>query len=141
MPSGGRKMPDYAYLLNRALIARLSAVVAVTALVDQRIYDEPPQGVGYPYVGIGGIEPRPLRSDGGTAATVTFSIEVHSRPGSGRTEATRIAHAVRTALDGHELAVAGLTAVTMQWRGQTVSRAEDGRSYIAIVAFTTILDT
>lgn len=133
-------MADYAYLLQRALIARLSAFPAVTAFVDQRIYDEPPQPVDYPYVGIGGVEPQPLRSDGGTAATVTFSIEVHSRPDSGRVQATWIANAVREGLDDHALAVVDLTTVTMHWRGQTVSKNADGESYLAILVFTTILD-
>jgi hypothetical protein len=133
-------MADYSLSLQKGLVAYLKTVPALTAIIGTRVYDEPPQTVTFPYARIGAIEPTPLRSDCGTAATVTFGIEIYSRPKSGRVEASQAAQAVREALDGYALPLDGLTAVTMRWRTQTVNRDADGQSYIAIIAFTTILD-
>lgn len=136
-------MPDsYALALQAGLVAALKADTGVSALVGTRVYDEPPQMVTRPYVRIGGIEPRPVRTTCGSAADVAFSIEVYSRPNSGRVEATRIAEAVVAALDENEagVTVSGHTLVKLHWIGQTVGRDEDGQSYTAIVAFDTLID-
>lgn len=125
--------PDLA--LQKALISRLRATGAVVALVGQRIYDEPPQAVTFPYLRIGQIELAPLRMDGCTDHDLTFSIEVHSRPGAGRVEAARIADAVRLALDGASLTVEGVTCDWCHYLTQSVSRNADGQSYVATVAF------
>ena len=131
----------YALALQSALVAHLKADSGASSLVGARVYDQPPDNAQRPFLRIGGIVPRPLRSDCGTAATVTFSIEAHSRPAtSGRVEATRCAEAVVTALDGAALAVTGFNVVTMRWITQTVEQDADGKSYTAIVAFSTILD-
>jgi hypothetical protein len=131
----------YALALQAALIATLKADGGISALVGARIYDEPPQNAMRPYICIGGIEPRPLRSDCGRAATVTFGIEAHSRPiTSGRGEATACAEAVVAALDQAPLEVVGFTVVQMHWLTQSVTRDADGKSYTAIAAFSTILD-
>jgi hypothetical protein len=131
---------SYALELQVALVALLGADAGVTALVSDRIYDEPPQHVTRPYVRIGGIEPRPVRSDCGQAADVVFGIEVYSRPDSGRVEATRCGEAIVAALDGASLSVTGFTAVYCRWMTQTIDRDSDGGGYSAIVAFETLLD-
>lgn len=126
--------------LQKALISSLKANADVSELVAGRVYDEPPQDATRPFIRLGGLEVRPLRSDAKKAAIITFSMEAHSRPNAGRVEATRCAEAIVDALDGQPLTVAGYTAVTMQFRAQTVEYAGDGKSYSAIVAFTTIID-
>lgn len=133
---------SYALALQRGVIAALKADAGVSALVGVRIYDEPPQGVTMPYIRIGNIEPRPLRTDCGAAADVVFGVEAHSRPVSGRVEATRIAEAVVAALDEQESAitVTGFTLVHLLWLTQTVGRDDDGESYLAIIAFEALID-
>jgi len=127
--------PDLA--LQVAIVARLKAHASVTALVGQRVYDEPPQGVTFPYIRIGTFDLSPLRLSGDcTDEDLVLSIECHSRPVAGRVEAGRMAHAVRMALDGASLSVAGYTFEWLDWTAQAVSRAPDGKSYIATVAFT-----
>lgn len=135
-------MADYALALQKGLVAALKADAGVAALVAGRIYDEPPQTVVFPYIRLGGIEPRPVRTDARAAARVAFSIEVHSRPNAGRVEVTRIAGAVRGALDEQEASVTvdGHEVVRLQWMTQTAARASDGQSYLAIVAFEVLLD-
>ncbi|MFU1606593.1 DUF3168 domain-containing protein [Sulfitobacter pontiacus] len=131
----------YALALQAALVTALKADAGVAALVSTRVYDQPPQSATRPYIRIGGIEPRPLRTDGKSAANLTFGIEAHSRPvTSGRVEATRCAEAIVTALNEAALAVTGYDTVQVHWQTQTVDQDSDGQSYTAIVAFTALLD-
>lgn len=133
----------YAIALQKGLVAALKADAGLAALVSTRIYDEPPQGVTRPFVRIGNIEPQPLRTDCSRAANVAFSIEAYSRPiAAGRVEATRIAEAIVAALDDAEdlVVLEGFTLVKLHWMTQTVGRDDDGESYLAIVAFDTLID-
>jgi hypothetical protein len=131
-----------ALALQKGLITRLKSLSPVTVLVGQRIFDEPPQGAVFPYVRIGNVDLRPFRTDARVAWGLTFSIEVHSRPAAGRVEATRIAEAVIAGLDEqhHTLTVAGFTPAWVQFITSTVSRADDGESHVAIIAFDAVLD-
>ncbi|WP_282026857.1 DUF3168 domain-containing protein [Limimaricola cinnabarinus] len=133
---------DYALALQAGVFAALKADAGVATAVSGRVYDEPPQSAAFPYIRFGAFEPRPVRSDCASAARVTFSIEVHSRPNAGRVEATRIAGAVVAALNEREdaVTVAGYTVVRLQWMTQTTGRADDGQSYLALVAFEALLD-
>ncbi len=132
---------SYALALQKSLVAALKADAGVTALVGARVYDQPPQTATRPYIRIGGIEPRPLRTDGKSAASLTFAIEAHSRPlTSGRVEATRCAEAIVAALNEAALTVAGFDTVQVHWQTQTVAQDSDGESYTAIAAFTALLD-
>ena len=131
---------SYGLAIQAALVARLKAASGVAALVSTRVYDEPPQSPTFPYVRIGNIEVSPLRADCVSAATVTFGIEAHSRPVSGRVEAARCLEAVVAALDGFALVVTGFTTVTLRWRVSNVTKNNDGQSYTGIAAFTAVLD-
>lgn len=131
----------YALALQKALIVALKADATLSALVGTRVYDQPPKSALRPYVRIGGIEPRPIRTDGKAAANLTFGVEAHSRPiKSGRVEATKCAEAIVAALDEATLNVAGFEVVQVHWQTQTVAQDNDGESYTAIVAFTALLD-
>jgi hypothetical protein len=125
-----------ALALQARLVATLKANAGVAALVGARVYDEPPDGVAFPYVRVGTIDLSILRMSGDCAdEDIVFSIEAHSRPVAGRVEASRIAHAVRLALDDAPLVVTGYTVEWCDFTTQAVTRAPDGRSYIATIAF------
>lgn len=124
-----------ALALQKALIAHLRAAAPLVALVGVRVYDEPPPSVTFPYVRLGGLDASPLRMDCYTDTDITFAVEVHSRPIAGKVEATRIAEAVRYALDDASLTATGFTVDWCRWLTQAVSRAPDGQTYIATVAF------
>lgn len=129
-----------ARVLQTALIAALRADAGVAALVAARVYDEPPQGVVFPYLRLGTLDLRPLRLSGSCIdEDIVFSIEAHSRPVAGRVEAARMAHAVRMALDGATPALVGYRVDWIDFRTQAVSRAQDGKSYIATIAFAAAL--
>ncbi|KZY05269.1 MULTISPECIES: DUF3168 domain-containing protein [unclassified Sulfitobacter] len=131
----------YALALQKALVGALKADAGASTIVGGRIYDQPPQDAVRPFIRIGGIQPRPLRTDGKSAGSITFAVEAHSRPSkSGRVEATRCAEAVVKALDEAALTVTGFTLVQLQWITQEVTQDSDGKSYTAVIAFSAILD-
>jgi len=125
--------------LQKALIAVLRANAGVSALVGARVYDEPPQAVTFPFVRLGNIDLSPERLSCVDDHSIAFSVEAHSRPTSGRVEAARIADAIRAALNDQEAAItAAMTGYSADWctyTTQTATRAADGESYVAIVAF------
>jgi len=123
--------------LQAGLVAALKADSAVAALVGTRVYDEPPQGVTFPYIRIGNVDAEPFRDSCAKAWSIVFSIEGHSRPVSGRVEATRLAEAVVDALDEQEtdLTVTGFNLEWLYWLTQAVTRNADGESYTAVIAF------
>lgn len=125
-----------ALALQAAVVSRLKANAGIVALVGTRVYDEPPQGAVFPYLRVGTMIARPLRLSGDCRHDdVTFSIEAHSRPVAGRVEAERIAFAVERALDGAALSMTGYSLHWCQYMTHATTRAADGRSYIANIAF------
>lgn len=124
--------------LQRALVARLRAADALTALVENRIYDEPPGDSDFPYVRIGNLDITPNKMDGHRDWDVGFSIEVHSKPStSGRVEATGIAAIVAVVLDEREdeMDVEGFSLDWCQILASYTARSSDGKAYLGIVAF------
>lgn len=131
---------SYALALQKALVAALKADSGISGLVSTRVYDQPPQSAARPYIRIGNIAPRPLRTDCGSAANITFGIEAHSRPRAGRVNATKCAEAIVAALDNADLTVSGFDLVQLHWQGQNVTQDADGTSYTAVVLFDALLD-
>lgn len=130
-----------ALALQKALIAHLKADVPLSALVADRIYDEPPDGVTLPYVRLDGLSAAPVRMDGHSDTVLAFSFEAHSRPNSGRVEAMRIAEAITDALDDAAISPVGFTCDWCWFVTQTVDRQSDGKSYVATVVFEASLGT
>lgn len=129
-----------ALALQAAIIAALRADAAVSALVGARVYDEPPQGVEFPYIRLGEFIAQPFHTDGKAAFEITYGVEAYSRPKSGRVEATRIAFAIQAALHDQNLTVAGYSTAWNFCETFTTSREADGREYSSVVAFTAMLD-
>ena len=124
--------------LQRALVARLRGAASLTAVVGNRIYDEPPGDAGFPFVRLGNMDVTPNKTDGGRDWDVGFSIEVHSKPNtSGRVEATGIAAIVAVLLDEREdeMPVEGFDLDWCQILTSYTARSSDGKSYLGIVAF------
>lgn len=125
---------------QKAVIARLKADATVSGLVAGRVYDAPPQPATYPLVRLGVVETRIVPTDGRTAWGLAFGVEVHSLPVAGRVEATRIAEAIVSAMEDADMEVAGFGFAWCFFQTFTVNRAEDGQSYVAIIAFEAMLD-
>jgi len=129
--------------LQAGLVAFLRAHAGLSALIDGRVYDQPPVGnrLVYPYVRIGAIEPRPLHADGATSERVTFSIEAHTRQKSGgRIPVSKIAGQVKAALDGHTVDLATHSMVSLNWVTQTINQISDRNGYVAISVFSSVID-
>lgn len=128
--------------LQKGVRAALVADAGVTALIGQRLYDEPPQGVTFPYARFGNIEPVAFDTDTKEGSLVQFSIEAHSRSASGRVEAAQIAEAVKAALHRKEtsVTVAGHTLVELIFDTISVTRDNEGRGYTAIVSLQAMLE-
>ena len=133
----------YALATQVAIVAALKADADVTAIVGQRIYDEPPTGVAYPYIRINSIEPAAWDTTCTQGAEVQIGLEAHSRSTQGRVEAAQIAEAVQAALHRNEdaLTVTGFNLIEMTFQTYVVDRDAEGRGFTARMAFQASLET
>jgi hypothetical protein len=133
----------FALALQKGLRAALVANAGITALVSTRVYDEPPQGVTFPYLRFGDITPTAFDTDTKVGATVDISLEANSRSASGRVEAVKIVEAVNAALHRQEgsVTVTGFTLVELIFQTHNVTRDPDGRGYTAVIALRALLET
>jgi len=132
----------FALALQKGLRAALVANSGVTALVSTRVYDEPPQGVTFPYLRFGDITPTAADTDTTVGVSVDISLEAESRSASGRVEAVRIVEAVQAALHRQEtsVTVTGFTLVELIFQTHSVTRDPDGRGYTAVIVLRALLE-
>lgn len=133
----------YSLALQAGVRAALVADAGVAALVSTRVYDEPPQGVVYPYIRFNEISPSAFDTDSTEGALVDLSLEAHSRSASGRVEAAQMAEAIKDALHRQEagITVSGFTLVEMIFETFSILRDNDGRGYTASILFQAMLET
>ncbi|MGQ2992123.1 MAG: DUF3168 domain-containing protein [Brevundimonas sp.] len=120
-------MSGHENALARGLIARLGDDATVKALLGQpaRIWDQAPEGPGFPYLLIGRSESRPVAAEGcGVEHRLTLSCA--SRFG-GTEEAKAICAAVRAALDGATVEADGVRTVSLAVTFSDVFRTSDLR--------------
>ncbi|MDE4059770.1 DUF3168 domain-containing protein [Phaeobacter gallaeciensis] len=124
------------------LRAALVADPVLAALVDGRVVDEPRQGIAFPYVRFGRLEPVPDDTDHTEGAIVQVGLEVYSRPLSGRVEAARICEAIQAALHRKPggVAVAGFQVCDVVVQTWAVDRGKDGATYEGRLALEVHLD-
>jgi len=132
----------FALSVQKGVRAALVANAGVTDLVAQRVYDEPPQDVAFPYLRFGDISPNAFDTDTTEGAEVTISLEAHSRSASGRVEAVQVVEAVKEALHRQEAAVtvAGHNLVEMIFQTFSVTRDDEGRGYTAVIVLQAMLE-
>ena len=122
--------------LQDAIIIRLRADVKMAELVGGRVYDEPPASVVFPYVRLGSESVGSEHIGCFTDDDIALSVECHSRPAAGRAEVKRLAAAVRAALDNADMILeSGRHLDWIEHLTTSYSRAADGVSWIAVVAF------
>lgn len=134
-------MPDgFALELQKAVRASLVADSSITNLVSTRVFDEPPEGVTFPYIRFGRIEPTTLDTDGSLGADVALTIEGYSQA-TGRVEATQIAEAIRAALHRQEqsISLTGYTLTEIITENYFIDRQTNERGYIARVILSAML--
>jgi len=132
----------FALAIQKGVRAALVADTAITDIASQRVYDEPPQDVLFPYLRFGDISPNAFDTDTTEGAEVTISLEAHSRSASGRVEAVQMVEAVKEALHRQEASITleGHNLVEMIFQTYSVTRDDDGRGYTAAIVLQAMLE-
>lgn len=122
--------------------AALIADAGVSALVGDRVLDHVPDGVQFPYVRLGRVQPVPDDTDGTEGALITLGLECFSRPAVGRIEAARICQAIKAALHRRldAVAVAGFNLVDIEVQTWAVNQLGDGATWRGVVSLQVRLD-
>lgn len=125
--------------LQGAIVTRLKAQPAVTALIGQRIYDAVPAQPVFPYVSFGPSDELTEDAECIDGFEISMQIDVWSRS-VGFPEARQIADAVRQALHGYELNLTSNALVTFQHRITRMFRDPDGLTNHAALTFTSFTE-
>jgi hypothetical protein len=126
-------MPDPSLELQRALRAQLLASPAVTALVGQRIYDQPPITPQFPYITLGETDVQVQRASFYDGSDVSMSFHAWSRA-NGYPESKRIAAAIRASLHEAPITLAGLERlVDIEVQSNRAFRDPDGLTSHAVI--------
>lgn len=120
--------------LQGAIVTRLKAQPAVTALIGQRIYDDVPAQPVFPYVSFGPSDELTEDAECIEGFEISMQIDVWSRS-VGFPEARQIADAVRQALHGYEFNLTSNALVTFQHRITRMFRDPDGLTNHAALTF------
>lgn len=125
--------------MQGAIVARLKASPAVTALIGARVYDTIPTPVQFPYVSFGPSDELADNADCIAADEITFQIDAWSRA-TGFPEVRKIAAAVRAALHEHEFDLTDNAFVSFEHRTTRVFRDPDGLTSHAAIEFRAIVE-
>lgn len=125
--------------LQGAIVARLKAYAALTALVGTRVLDPVPVGAAFPYVSIGPSDELQEDAECVEAVVVTMQIDAWSRQ-PGIAEVSRIADAVRAALHRYALTLSTNALVEIEHRQTRRLRDPDGQTNHAAVEFTATIE-
>lgn len=125
--------------LQGAIVARLKAVSAVTALIGQRVYDAVPASPTFPYVSFGPSDELADNAECIHADEVTFQIDAWSRA-VGFPEVRQVGAAVRDALHEHEFNLTANAFVSFEHRTTRVFRDPDGITSHAAIEFRAIVE-
>jgi hypothetical protein len=136
-------MANYLYATLKGLRAALIADAGVSALVADRVVEDPRQNIAFPYIRFGNLDLREDDTDHTRGAVVAVGLEVHSRPDpGGRIEALTICEAIQAALHKRpaEIASEGFAPWEVEVAGFTVTRAPDGATFLGTVSVLVSLD-
>jgi hypothetical protein len=124
-------MRDHEGALQKAMVAALKADPALSALIQERVYDQAPEGALCPYLALGRCESRPVAADGG-GVEQRFTLTCVSRFAESE-EAKAVSAAVRACLHEAVLEADGVRTATLRATFADVFRAGDGRRTYAVV--------
>jgi len=138
-------MIDASYELQIAIVGRLKAYPALTALIADRVYDDVPRGVDgqvtatFPYVSLGPDQVLPDDFDCIAGSEIFLQIDAWSR-NPGHAEAKKIASAVRAALHNHEFPLAENALLSLEFDSRRVFRDPDGKTTHAALIFKAVVE-
>jgi len=120
--------------LQGAIVQRLKADPAVTALIAGRVYDAVPSSAVFPYVTIGPVDAVEDDADCITGLDVAQQVDCWSRA-VGFPEVKKIADAVRASLHDFDLVLTGNALVFFEHRTTRITRDPDGLTSHGILGF------
>lgn len=120
--------------VQKALLAYLRAQPGL-----ERVYDERPEAVVYPYVAFGRTTVQPIGCVGAEVTELTLNLMCVSRFG-GTEEAKGLAEAVRAALDEAELALDAGRLANLRVSFVDVFRAADLRTVYGLVRVRAVVE-
>ncbi len=134
-------MSRASWALQQAVFAELAVNLDVQSLLGNppRIYDAVPRGSAFPYAVIGDGEENDWSTASDTGSEHILAIHVWSRAG-GHREAKEIAEAIRGALDGAALALAGETLIDIRFLSADYARESDGETWAARLRFRAVTE-
>lgn len=124
-------MRDHEGALQKAMVAALKADPALSGMIQERVYDQAPEGALCPYLALGRCESRPVAADGGGVEQRLTLTGVSRFAGS--EEAKAVSAAVRACLHEAVLEADGVRTATLRATFADVFRAGDGRRTYAVV--------
>lgn len=141
-------MSDPSLELQGAIVARLRADAAVSAIVADRVYDRVPatritNGLvtpgTFPYISFGPEQIIAEDAECITGSEVILQLDCWSRA-VGRVEVKRLADAVRRSLDEAELPITTNALVLFEFDGSRVFTDPDGLTSHAVLTFRSIVE-
>lgn len=120
--------------IQGAIVARLKATAAITALVGTRVYDSVPAGASFPYITLGEGDETSDDVDCIDGFEISLDIDVWSRA-PGFPEAKRIADEIRIALREPPLSISDNALVYFNHRQTRTFRDPDGLTSHAVLTF------
>lgn len=127
-------MTDAVLSLQKALMAHLRSQPALQPWLGTqvRVYDLPPKGVIYPWVGFGRVQARSIGGVGVELVEQSLNLMVVSRY-DGTEEAKAIVAVLREVLDEAELSLDGQHLVALRVGYVDVFRGSDQRTIYGLV--------
>lgn len=132
-------MADPDLELQGAIVQRLKADPAVTALINGRVYDSVPGNAVFPYVSYGPSDLVTDDADCITAFSGFHQLDAWSR-GVGYPEVKKIANSVRIALHDADLALPTNALVFIEHRSTRYMRDPDGLTNHAVIQLETVIE-
>jgi hypothetical protein len=126
--------------LQQSIFAALSADTALTALLGPaRIFDDVPQGTPLPYVTLGPARAQDWSTGSEDGMEHILAVHVWSSA-RGKQQAHEILGAVRAALHGQPLAVAGHSLVNLRHERSEIRRDPDGETIHGLAHFRAVTE-
>lgn len=124
---------DSALAVQKAAIDAMKASAALTAIVGARVYTRPPAGATKPYVSLGPVQVIAELADDYEGSDVRLQIDAWSAQPESTAEIMQIGRAIRAALQGASLTVAGQHLVLIEVEQTRYLTDPDGLTQHAVV--------
>lgn len=134
-------MSDANWALQQAVFSGLGADAQVKAMLGNppRIYDAVPRDALFPYAVLGDGQEADWSTATEQGSEHILAIHIWSRSG-GHRECKQTAEAIRDALDGASLALAGFALIDIAFQSADYARQPDGETWRASLRFRAVTE-